>query len=272
MIVAFWNVKKNNSIDPLIMDLIEENNIDILVLAEYDNDIDHLCKSLNFHSTQFKTLPCTNWGCDKIKGLYSSRYSHDPLMAVSRYYISSFYTTYFKVIIGMIHAPSNMYRSDADRIPLFSQFYSDILKQELETKTYNTVILGDFNSNPFERSILGADSLHAIPYKEETVKPTRKVDGKSYRKFYNPSWKLLSPDTPPYGTYYYNKSSYLNYYWNVYDQVIIRPELINSFVDNSLRIITQIKDKSLLSNNYKPNEDYSDHLPIVFEIKEEKIK
>ena len=31
------------------------------------------------------------------------------------------------------------------------------------------------------------------------------------------------------GTMYYNSSDAINYYWHLYDQVLIRPELIDTF-------------------------------------------
>ena len=272
MIVAFWNVNKNCTIDNLIFDLLYENKVDILILAEYENDIDELCKKLNTKIPRFKPLQSVSIGCDRIKGIYNSRYSQRPLFANTRCLITSFSTSYFKIIFGMIHAHSNLHKTDNDRIMYFSKFYKDVENCESELDTYNTIILGDFNSNPFDHSIISAGALHAIPYKEEAAKLCRTVDEISYKTFYNPSWKLIAQNTPPYGTYYYNSSDCANYFWNIYDQVIIRPNLIKAFVDDSLRIITKIKNKTLLKDEYKPNKNYSDHLPIVFEIKEEKIK
>ena len=57
--------------------------------------------------------------------------------------------------------------------------------------------------------------------------------------------------------------------WNIYDQVIIRPALRARFVENSLRIIKETKTRFLLDSNGHPDKKISDHLPIVFEIKED---
>ena len=87
--------------------------------------------------------------------------------------------------------------------------------------------------------------------------------------FYNPMWNLLGDFQQPYGTYYYSGSNPVNTYWNIYDQVIIRPALRKRFVNDSLIIIQETKTRYLLDRNGHPDKKFSDHLPIVFEIKEE---
>jgi len=269
MIICFWNVNKNKSLDNLILELVQENKIDILALAEYDNDTEQLCKLLDQRETRYKPLQCI--GCDKIKGIYNSKYTQKPLKATSRYIISTFSTVYSKLLLGAIHGPAMPRKSDDDRRQYYSIYIHDIEQAESESGINNTILIGDFNSSPFDGSIVRAGAIHAIPHKEEASKNSRIVDGHNYKTFYNPTWKLLALDKPPYGTYYYNNSNYENYYWYLFDQVIVRPGLINSFQEDSLRIITEINDKSLLKNDYSPDIAYSDHLPIIFEIQEEKL-
>ena len=73
------------------------------------------------------------------------------------------------------------------------------------------------------------------------------------------------------GTYYHNGSEPSNSFWNIYDQVMIRPSMRKWFVDNSLKILVKIQEYSLVDKFRHPRKDISDHLPIVFEIKEENI-
>lgn len=259
------------NLDSMIIDLLEENHIDILILAEYNKSIVELCKKINAKKKKYKPLQCKEMGCDKITGIYTERFTQVPLFASSRYYISSFSTSYFNMIICMMHAPSNMRKSNDDRRAFFSMVYKEIERVETETKTNNTIIVGDLNSTPFDSSLIAADALHAIPYKEESAKVNRRIDGNIFKMFYNPSWKLIAPDKPPYGSYFYNNSNYVNYYWYLFDQVIVRPKLIKAFNEDSLKIVSKIKDTSLLKNEYKPDDQISDHLPILFEIKEEKL-
>ena len=87
--------------------------------------------------------------------------------------------------------------------------------------------------------------------------------------FYNPMWNFLGDFNEPYGTYYCSSGDTVNPYWNVYDQVIIRPALRARFVDSNLRIITETTKLSLLDKNRHPDSRISDHLPIIFEIMED---
>ena len=67
------------------------------------------------------------------------------------------------------------------------------------------------------------------------------------------------------GEYHYVKSVHKNFFWNMFDQVLIRPELLSSFSHDSLQILTAIGNTSLLSKNGRPNlKVASDHLPLLF--------
>ena len=269
MNVIFWNVNKNDNIDKTLALLVLENNVDLLVLAEYNGDTEILCKQISNANKTYSSLQVI--GCDKIKGIVNSQYSQEQLYAEARYSIIGLQTACFKLIVSMIHGESNLHYTDDDRMPTFCRFYKDIEESEKRLNCGNTIVIGDFNSNPFDRSVMSVGSLHAIPYREEVKKETREVSGAEYKKFYNPMWKFLGNNEAPYGTYYYNSSKPVNYYWNIFDQVIIRPSLCSAFSSDHLKIITEINQISLLKNNYKPDTLFSDHLPIFFKVVEEKI-
>lgn len=40
MRILFWNTHKNKSINPYIASLVYDNDIDVLVLSEYDANVD----------------------------------------------------------------------------------------------------------------------------------------------------------------------------------------------------------------------------------------
>ena len=82
-------------------------------------------------------------------------------------------------------------------------------------------------------------------------------------------WNLFGDFSNPPGTYFYNESNPNGSYWHIFDQVMIRPCLRKSFKEESLKIVTVIGTTNLLADNGKPDTQISDHLPIVFEIKED---
>lgn len=92
------------------------------------------------------------------------------------------------------------------------------------------------------------------------------MQGESYRFFYNPMWNYLGDQSSgPGGTYFHDSAPMINLFWYMFDQVLIRPELLGSLVNESIEIVTDVDGKNLLSNNGQPNKQFaSDHLPILF--------
>jgi len=171
----------------------------------------------------------------------------------------------------MIHNSSGLYASPETRMNNLMLLYHDIHAEEKKYDTYNTLIIGDFNIDPFDRSFIAANTVHAIPFLEEAKRKSRTVNSIEYRMFYNPTWKFLSKRDIPYTTYYYNTGDIVNYYWHMYDQIIIRPQLIDAFVDESLMIIEGTINHKLINSNTPDKSVYSDHLPLFCELKEVNI-
>lgn len=273
MNLLFWNTYNNKQIDSCLVEIITEKHCDIVVLAEYDNDISELCRELNKKTQEPFTVIPNMGGCDRIKGIIRRKYHASSNIEQPRYQIISISSAAYKMIIGMIHNISKLWTDDRLQEETLRRFHHDIIDVENSLKTKNSIIIGDINANPFEEACISADTLCSVPYKEEVRKPLRVVQGNEYQKFYNPMWKFLGRENAPYATYYYNNSGQLNnYYWNIFDQVIIRPQLIGAFNDSSLEILTGTKTYELLEDGKPNKEKYSDHLPIFCCIMEEKIK
>ena len=69
-----------------------------------------------------------------------------------------------------------------------------------------------------------------------------------------------------YSSVYYVNAVTNEYFWYIFDQVIIRPSLLDDFDNTKLRILTKGKTYDLLVNNGSIDLKYSDHLPISFTI------
>ena len=275
MNILFWNTYRNKykkNIDDCLIELIIENNCDIIFLAEYVDELNDLCFKLNIKSKEgYKILP-NNKGCDHIKGLIKKKYCIESLIETSRYQILKLETTSYKMIIGAIHNHSKLHASVHKQRVELTTLHQDITKQEMECKTKNAIIIGDLNINPFDEICVEADTLFAIPYKNELKERTAIRGGREYEKFYNPSWKFLESNELPYASYRYDTCDLVDFYWNMFDQVIIRPCLIDSFDNKNFKILTNTQHHELIFKE-KPNiNNYSDHLPIFCRFEEEKIK
>lgn len=259
----FWNTHRNDSINEILSELIIENDISVILLAEYTADANELINLL-----ALKNVSLNDYGsCSeriKIFGQVGNiEYRTDTDHAIIRIINN-------KDILCCVHLNSKIYADhENQREILIEQIMNDIQEVEKELETENTIIVGDFNINPYDSACISARYFHAIPVYVETKRRMRTIAGKEYRMFYNPMWNLLGDEQQPYGTYYYSGNNTVNTYWNIYDQVIIRPALKERFVSDSLKIVKETETRFLLDNNGHPDKNISDHLPIVFEIKEE---
>ncbi len=75
-------------------------------------------------------------------------------------------------------------------------------------------------------------------------------------------WGLFGDRTPgPAGTYYHAASG-LSHYWHMFDQVLLRPDLMDSLAE--VRILDSDGQESLLTDAGNPRSSTaSDHLPLL---------
>lgn len=266
----FWNIA-NKDLSNLISIAAHQENADVILLVESGIDPRHLLQELN---TNFSIpyLYSENIVCNKVQMF--TRYSSSRITI-----IKETTRTVAKVldipILGKIlliatHALDKRNHDDRSQSMNMTILRSFIEESEILSNCDKTIFVGDFNMNPFEDGIISAAGLHAVLAKSVAKDVSRVVDGNEYKMFYNPMWKLMGNEgeVAP-GTYYYNSAKHYSFFWHTFDQVIIRPKLIENFVDDELRIITQIGVFNLLTSSKRPNKaTASDHLPIVFSIKE----
>jgi hypothetical protein len=140
----------------------------------------------------------------------------------------------------------------------------DIANTEDRLGHRRTILVGDLNMNPFDLGVVGAQALHAVMTRQLARREERQVMGKPYRFFYNPMWSLFGDRTPgPAGSYYHRASNPGNLFWNMYDQVLLRPDLMDHL--NDLQIPTTDGQSDLVTRHGLPKKsDCSDHLPILF--------
>ena len=140
--------------------------------------------------------------------------------------------------------------------------------EEHQANHTNTVIIGDVNMNPYQDSVISAAGLHGVQTRAVAERRERVVLGRTHKMFYNPMWRFFGQRTPdgPAGTCYYWKSEDVWTFWNIYDQVLIRPSLLERFPEDQLEVVSKIGGVSLLRQGIPHRKQFSDHLPIVFEI------
>ena len=258
----FWNTNNNENINPILCDIIEENQIDIVLLAEYKDILEDLIynlqiKEINMHS--YVTI-----GCDRLVAL-GKKESVQPGRQDSYYTMQIIDNDY---LLCGVHIPSKLYADNSTQTLKIQSIVHDIESSEELCESKASIVVGDFNQNPYEGGCLGALGFHGIPVADEASGLYRKISGERKKMFYNPMWNLLGDFKYPPGTYYYKSSLEKTEFWNIFDQVILRPQLRSRFVDNCLEIITKTKNTNLMDKKNHPSRLISDHFPIIFEIRD----
>lgn len=260
----FWNTNRKENINNTLKNLIKSFSCDVIGLAEYGDDIINLMKELSSEGCNLFRVP--QIGCKRIEILTKYYPSDIQTFSESQYYTIRKipHDTLGYILVSFVHLPSKLHKDNVDRDVELRYLKSDIEDAESMSSNDKSIIVGDFNVNPFEEPMISAAAAHSLSSKQIVQKQFRVVQNRKYYMFYNPMWNLLGDSSGPPGTYYYNNSAHINYFWNTFDQVIIRPSLIENFDINSLKIIDKFESISLVSDKGYPN--ISDHLPIYFKI------
>ena len=263
----FWNIRGNNQIQNEIKQLCEEREVDILILAESNFAPATLLNALNKEKNDFFYAFGNEGICDKIQIFVRASVSIRPIQDAKR--ITA------RIINSKIHGEINLialhYQSKVNWSNQDQSAHAFELKRfidlvEENTKNLKTIVCGDFNMNPFDDGMIQTSGLHSVMEKRIALKQQRTVDDEEYLFFYNPMWGFLGDLGlgNVSGTMYFSPSKPINYHWNLFDQVLIKPALIPYFEEKKLEIITEIQSVSLLTKQFFVNKNYSDHLPIFF--------
>ncbi len=173
-----------------------------------------------------------------------------------------------EILLAAVHLPSKLHWGEASQSFECTVLANDVLRAEEIAGHQKTVLVGDLNMNPFEPGLVSASGLHAVMDRRIAKTEFRTVQGRRYPYFYNPMWGLLgdgSRGAP--GTYFYQKAEHQVYFWNTFDQVVVRPALLDRFRMDDLAIIDHNGRESLLTESGRPNVNVgSDHLPIIFRL------
>jgi len=263
----YWNVKEK-SIQGLVVALAHQYELDVIILSECKFSLDEFLFELNTPVTRKYGLPF-----NPVPG---------PII------VARLPRTSFKIILDRpgisvrrlvppigpdilmfaVHLSSKLYQKKDDQTLFCTRLARYIDTEEKKIGHRRTLIVGDLNMNPFEAGVVGAEGLHAVMARSIAQKGSRNVSDEERFFFYNPMWSHFGDfPSPPPGTYFYNSGKQVNYYWNMFDQVMIRPDLLEYFHDERLQILTSAGSTHLLNTSGRPDRQVaSDHLPIMFEL------
>lgn len=273
----FWNINdKASPFEDVIKDISKE--IDILILAEANNLDDSKITRLTGLKVVKSALvhdfgPFTPKFFSSENG-FSLSYLHtvpSKRLVVNLLSIDGFE----EVLFCGIHFPSKLEYDGVTQDKIASRYVSWISDIEKVRTTLRTIIVGDFNMNPFELGMISPFSFNATLSEEIAKKGSRTFHYGSEYYFYNPMWSFMG-DTDcntgvkklP-GSYFFPFTGDVSItYWNVFENVILRPDVINNIDLQSIKILTSRSGHQFANGAFQIDKDkYSDHLPLIFNLK-----
>jgi hypothetical protein len=264
----FWNVGKRN-LSQLVVNLVLRHEIDVVILAEFADPPAEMLWRLNKATTQLFDYAIST-GCEKIHIFtkFSRRFC-PPIYETDRLTIRHLRLPGLTdILVAAVHFPSKLNWNESSQVAESGKLSLDIWRAEQKVKHRRTILVGDLNMNPFEAGMVNANGLHGVMARATAQREMRVVQGESYPFFYNPMWNLMGslPPAMP-GTYHRTSSEHTSYFWNTFDQVLVRLSLLERFDDRHLEILSGDGNMVFLSRNGLPNKQTaSDHLPIVFQL------
>lgn len=262
MNLLFWNTGRREPLDEITA-LVKDLRVDVLILAECPLSTVQILERLNTGARATYHLPFN------LADRFTFIVAVPPNNFVSMYDGHGLSIRHVQpplgrdVLIVVLHLPSKLHLSDDDQALLAPRASQEIERAEQNVGHRRTVVIGDFNMNPFEAGLVSSEGFHAVMARSIAAKEKRTVLGADRRYFYNPMWSLLGDCSPgPPGTYYYSSSSPLTLFWNTFDQVLLRPDLAASFMPGDVMVLDSISSRSLLTSAGTPDSSVSDHLPL----------
>lgn len=250
-----------------------ENSIDVVALAEAEQlDIKSILNSLNGQGYEWKTVEVCPDGDIRLLSKKDVRISvHQEEQRFSSYKL---YVNGEMYLLHVVHLPSPLNLEENarnDKAINISRILGKIEKDLYGSNEWRTLIIGDFNLQPYSRGISGVYGFNATMSISKAMKKSRKIDGEHKYFYFNPIWKLMGDNKVVQGTYYNNSDQQgKSIFWYSFDQILIRPSLIEKFNWNYFDIVEQTSNFQFVRNEKIDNCNYSDHLPIKFEIVEDK--
>lgn len=91
-----------------------------------------------------------------------------------------------EILLAAVHLSSKLQVSKDSQVLECAELSRKIIEEEEKAGHWRTIMVGDFNMNPFESGMIGATALHAVMSRDVAKRLTRVVQGREYRFFYNP--------------------------------------------------------------------------------------
>ena len=259
MKLLFWNMGRNDNA-ALALECMRGYGVGVAAFAEYSGTefADELLGTAGYRVMGLG-------GCDKIRMLADSSIEVINSFEESRFTVFALESPEARFVVAATHLVDRISSCDSEpRLADIREIMSVVRGYEKNLAIDKTIIVGDFNANPYDKELLLPDAFNAMLFKGIVKKRSSSTwRGKSYPFMYNPTVHWLSEDTETYGSHYYSSGDGTNPIWNCYDQALVSPALVDGVRNYSY--LKKIGDMDLIAR-WRPRREISDHLPLLVEI------
>lgn len=259
----FWNLGGRYD-DAVVASLIAATGANIVAFAECPQSPTELLRSLSMRGVDLHSIPSV--ACERIVILTTlpvSSFSHK--READRYTMKEVrFAGSLPILFCFVHLQSKLHADSLDQTHSATFFKLDVEAAELEAGHNHTVLVGDFNMNPFDDGMVSAAAMNSVASLQTADQVSRTVQGRAHSFFYNPMWNLLGDFTGPPGTFFHSAPGYRSDFWNTLDQVVLRPPLGRRLIRESLKILAEAGGIALVNDAGRPS--VSDHLPLFFSL------
>jgi len=268
-VFLFWNINRK-PLQAVVASLARRHAPDVILLTECGSAPNVTLTALNQPGcSEYSYAP--GIGCRKVDVFtrFPARFIR-PVLEEERLTVRHLSLPGLTdILLAVAHFPAKTHWKEASQALEATHLSRSVTRAELQVGHSRTVLVADLNMNPFEPGVAGASGLHGVMTRRIAEKRERTVQGRRFAFFYNPMWSLHGDQSPgPPGTYYYSRSEQVEFFWNMFDQVLIRPDLLEFFSNDDLRILDCDGTRSLLTQEGVPDARHaSDHLPLLFTLR-----
>jgi exonuclease III len=255
--IIYWNIHNQTDIN-LLKNMISDNNPELIILSECSVCIaEQLAQQTSYHLLKpiIDKKP-------KIILLYNIVIPHIVLKQEYKNHLNIYKMQFpsISILLMAVHLPSKIRMDRQNQLSESFDYMQQILAIEKQESCKKTIIVGDFNMNPFDDGMIAGNGFNAVFSEQIALTDSRTICGKKYEYFFNPAWTTYGRQSYKLGTFFLKYPNHSSFHWNVYDQAIIRSSLLHEY-----KIDFALIDNDTYFNS--TDKSFSDHSPIIVELK-----
>ena len=190
----FWNAGRQDLCNDII-DLIQKYNSNFIALAEYTGSPTNLIQKANTRGVNLFEIP--KIACESITiftTLMPNQVEHHG--DGDRFTIKEIKIPQKpSLLVGLVHLVSKLHADSITQDYGAKLLKIDIERSEKSLKHMNTIIVGDFNMEPYDLGISSKYSLNSINCSKTALaikrRTSRGINKETFDFFYNPCWNLF---------------------------------------------------------------------------------